>query len=67
MNVSYREPPRDGPRGDLVGTVDEYGTVWDGEPGAQGSNPIGDLVMNDDGETGQLYIIKVADRHESAE
>lgn len=46
------------PRGRLVGIVDEYGTVWSGEPGAtrDGSRPIGDLVVRDDDETGELYL-----------
>lgn len=42
------------PKGRLRGVVDEYGTVWDGEPGA--SNIIGDLIMRDDEETSWLYL-----------
>lgn len=40
-----------------VGIVDEYGTVWDGEPGASGSKRIGDLVPREnDQETATLYL-----------
>ena len=42
------------PQGRLVGVVDEYGTVWAGEPGE--SRRIGDLVVRDDEETSWLYI-----------
>lgn len=42
------------PQGSLVGVVDEYGTVWEGEPGA--SRRIGDLVIRDDEETSWLYL-----------
>lgn len=44
----------DEPHGELVGIVDEYGTVWDGEPGV--SNIIGDLVVRPDEETLELYL-----------
>jgi hypothetical protein len=42
------------PQGRLVGVVDEYGTVWAGEPGE--SKRIGDLVVRDDEETSWLYV-----------
>lgn len=42
------------PVGRLVGVVDEYGTVWDGEPGA--SRVVGDLVVRQDEETSWLYL-----------
>lgn len=42
------------PPGRRVGVVDEYGTVWTGEPGA--SQRIGELVMRDDEETSWLYV-----------
>lgn len=48
------DPTRDVPRGELAGIVDEYGTVWDGEPGV--SNIIGDLVVRPDEETLELYL-----------
>jgi hypothetical protein len=40
-------------QGRHVGVVDEYGTVWAGEPGD--SRVIGDLVPRDD-ETSTLYL-----------
>lgn len=40
-----------------VGIVDEYGTVWDGEPGAPGSKRIGDLVPREnDPDSATLYL-----------
>jgi hypothetical protein len=42
------------PTGRCVGVVDEYGTVWDGEPGA--SRIIGDLIVREDEETSWLYL-----------
>lgn len=55
----FVDPPTQAePRGSLVGTLDEYGTVWDGEPGA--SDVIGDLVSNDADETMAVYIQKGA-------
>lgn len=42
------------PQGRLRGVVDEYGTIWDGEPGS--SRRIGDLVTRDDEETAWLYL-----------
>lgn len=48
------------PRGSLVGTMDEYGTIWDGEPGV--SNIIGDLVSNDSDETCKVYLTPGATR-----
>lgn len=44
-------------RGDKVGVVDEYGSVWDGEPGAQESKIIGDLVVRPDEETSDLHLL----------
>lgn len=44
------------PQGQLVGTVDEYGTVWSGAPGAPGSVRIGDLVQREGSEEADLYL-----------
>lgn len=40
-----------------VGIVDEYGTVWNGEPGESGSKRIGDLVPRENTETAVLYLV----------
>lgn len=47
-----REPSP--PRGELVGIMDEYGTIWSGEPGA--SEVIGDMVTRPDEETHEIYL-----------
>lgn len=44
------------PQGALCGVVDEYGTVWAGEPGT--SEQIGELVIRDDEETSWLYLME---------
>ena len=38
----------------FVGVVDEYGSVWSGDPGA--SELIGDLMIRADGETSELHL-----------
>lgn len=48
--------PRAKPHGEVAGIVDEYGTIWDGEPGADDSIVIGDIVPRNDQETFTLYI-----------
>ena len=49
-------PTQAAPRGRYVGIADEYGTIWDGEPGAEGSSVIGDITARSDGETLNVYI-----------
>jgi len=49
-------PTQAEPHGEFVGTIDEYGTVWDGEPGATDSRVIGDIIARKDGETFALYL-----------
>lgn len=41
-------------RGWLLGIADEYGTIWEGEPGA--SERIGDLVQRGDSETFEVHL-----------
>jgi len=62
-NAAGTQPPDDdveterhAPRGRSIGWVDEYGTVWSGAPGAQGSKVIGDLVRTTDDEIHHLYL-----------
>lgn len=56
-NSRDRQPPRTAtPIGTLRGIADEYGTIWDGEPGAAGSTIIGDLVIRADEETSEVYL-----------
>lgn len=40
--------------GGFIGYLDEYGTIWDGEPGA--SNRIGDAIQCADEETFEIWI-----------
>jgi hypothetical protein len=42
------------PRGEFVGVMDEYGSIWSGEPGA--SEIIGDGVVRPDEETTAIYL-----------
>lgn len=51
----HRPPPE--PIGRLVGYLDEYGTIWSGEPGAVGSEAIGDLVPRSDEEVHLVYLL----------
>lgn len=44
------------PRGQRIGVVDEYGSIWDREPGAPGSQIIGDLVPHADEETSDVFL-----------
>lgn len=37
-----------------IGIVDEYGTIWAGEPGA--SDRIGDLIPRKDEETWEVHL-----------
>jgi hypothetical protein len=42
------------PRGEFVGTADEYGTIWSAAPGT--SRIVGDLVHDEDFETVLVYL-----------
>lgn len=55
------ESMRAEPIGVRVGIADEFGSIWDGEPGENGSKVIGDLVTRDDGETQVVYVTPPSD------
>lgn len=44
------------PQGEKIGVLDEYGTIWNGEPGSPGAQVIGDIVPRADEETYDVYL-----------
>jgi hypothetical protein len=57
--ISQEGQERAKPVGIFVGIADEYGTIWDGEPGV--SNIIGDIVVRADEETCEVYVLPPKD------
>lgn len=42
--------------------VDEYGTIWAGDPGAVGSTVVGDLIWSENEEGGHIEWLPVDQR-----